>query len=106
MAVFPRPARPNAAWSDLKAFLRGQERHKLVFALLSMLMPALIVLGFYIDSKPDAPKPQIIYVQSWPASRTDQQIIRQNIADQKILDAKRRERQREYQRLADQLGIE
>jgi len=88
------------------AFLRQREKHKLLFALLSIMMPMLIVLGFYFDSMTDPPRAQIIYVQSWPANRTDAEIERQNIADQKILDAKRRARQEDYKRLADKLGIE
>lgn len=106
MAVFPRPSTPRAAWADFKAFLRGQERYKILLALVSIMMPAIIVLGFYVDSKTDPPKAQIIYVQNWPASRTDAEIERQNIADQKILDAQRRAKQAEFKRLADKLGIE
>ena len=106
MAIFPRPARPRALLADLASFLRGQERHKILFALLSILMPALIVAGFYIDSKTDRRKPDIIYVQNYAPDRTDAQIRRQNMADQKILDAKREAKRREYQKLADQLGIE
>jgi len=106
MAVFPRPSRPRAFVADLKAFLRGQERHKILFALLSIMMPMLILTGFYFDSKTDPRKAQIIFVENWPASRTDAEIIKQNIADQKIRDAQRAEKQREYQRLADKLGID
>jgi len=106
MAILPRPARPSALLADFKAFLRGQQRHKLFFGLLAVLMPALIVLGFYIDADPGKQRPQIIYVQSYAPGRTDSEIMRQNIADQKIFDAKRRERQAEYRRLADRLGIE
>ncbi|KRB82679.1 hypothetical protein ASE00_11635 [Sphingomonas sp. Root710] len=106
MAIFPRPSGPRAAWTDLKAFWRQQERHKILFALLSILMPMLIVTGFYVDSKPDKPRETITYINSWPASRPDAEIEKQNIADQKILDAKREAKRREYQKLADQLGIE
>lgn len=106
MAVFPRPSRPGAFWADLKAFLHGQERHKLLFGLLSILMPALIVLGFYVDSRTDPPKAQIIFVQSWPSSRTDAEIEKQNIADQKVRDAQLAEKRRGYQKLANQLGID
>ena len=106
MAVFPRPASPRAVWTDLKAFLQGQDRIKLLFALLSILMPMLIVTGFYLDSRTDPPKAQIYYIQSWPATRTDAEIEKQNIADQKILDAARKAKRAEYQRLADKLGIE
>nr|WP_047169926.1 hypothetical protein [Sphingomonas sp. Y57] len=106
MAVFPRPSKPSAVWADFKALLRQQERHKLLIALVSILMPGIIVTGFYVDSKMDPPKAQVIYVQSWPASRTDAEIIKQNLADQKIRDAQLAEKQRSYRKLADQLGID
>lgn len=106
MAVFPRPSKPSAVWADIKALLRHQERHKLLIALASIMMPAIIVTGFYVDSKMDPPKAQIIYAQSWPASRTDAEIVKQNVADQKIRDALLAEKQRSYRKLADQLGID
>lgn len=106
MAIFPRPARPRALWADIKAFVREQERHKIIFAGLSVLMPALLVAGFYVDSKRDKPPVQIVYVQNFNGNRTDEEIMRQNIADQKVRDAARLEKQREYRRLADKLGID
>ena len=106
MAIFPRPSGPRAAWTDLKAFWRQQERLKILFALLSIMMPMLIVAGFYVDSKRDKPRETITYITSFAPDRTDAEIEKQNIADQKILDAKREARRQEYQRLADKLGIE
>jgi len=106
MAVFPRPSRPRALWADLKAFLKQQDRPKYGLMALSVGITALIVLGFYHDSMMDQPKARIIYAESWPSTRTDEEIIKQNIADQKKLDAKRLETQRSYQRLADKLGID
>jgi hypothetical protein len=106
MAIFPRPSRPSAVWADFKAFLKQQERPKFFILALSIAIPLLIVAGFYHDAGMDRPAPRIVYVQSWPANRTDAEIVKQNIADQKILDAKRRETQKQYQRLADTLGID
>ncbi len=106
MAIFPRPARPRALVADIKAFFRQQERHKIVFALLSIMMPAIIVTGFYVDSKRDKRPIQIVYVQNFNGNRTDAEIMKQNIADQKILDARREARRAEYRRLADKLGID
>lgn len=106
MAVFPRPSGPRALWTDFKAFLRQQERTNYYIAALSVFMTSMIILGFYVDAKRDQPKAQIIYAQSWPSTRTDEEIMKQNIADQKLLDAKRLETQRQYQRLADKLGID
>ena len=105
MAI-PRPSSPRAAWADLKSFLGGQEKHKIGIAIVSMAITGLIVLGLYLDSRTDPRGPQIIYAQSWRADRSDAVIEKQNIADQKILDAQRLEKQREYKRLADKLGIE
>ncbi len=106
MAIFPRPARPKALLTDIKAFLRGEERHKILIALISILMPALLIAGFYVDSKRDKPPTQIVYIQNYNGERSDEEIIKQNVADQKILDAKRRAKQEEYQRLAKTLGID
>ena len=106
MAIFPRPSGPRAAWHDLKAFWRQQERLKILFALLSIMMPMLIVAGFYVDSKREKPRETITYITSWPSSRTDAEIVKQNIADQKLLDARREAKRKEFQRLADKLGIE
>lgn len=106
MAVFPRPSKPAAVWADFKALLGQQERHKVLIALVSVLMPAIIVLGFYVDSKMDPPKKQIIYINSWATTRSDAEIEKQNIADQKVRDAQLAEKRKGYQRLADQLGID
>jgi len=106
MAVFPRPSSPRAVWADLKTFLAGRERHRLLFAFLAIAITGLMLLGFYVDSRPEPQPPQIIYAQSWPASRTDAEIIAQQKIDQKKLDARREEKRRQYQRLAKQLGID
>jgi len=105
--ALPRPSSPRAAWADLKAFLSGPQRHKLLFGLLSILMPAIIVAGFIFDARTNIlPGRSITYIQSWPADRSDAEIIAQQKIDQKKKEAADRERQRSYQRLADQLGIE
>ncbi len=106
MAIFPRPSRPSAVWTDFKAFLRQQGRPKFGLMALSMVIPLLIVAGFYHDSTMDRRAAQIVYVQTLDPNRTDEEIMKQNIEDQKKLDAERAETQRSYQRLADKLGIE
>lgn len=103
--AFPRPSTPAAAWRDLKAFLQGRQRHQWLFALIAVLMPALIVLGFYHDAN-IKPAPRIVYVESWPENRTDEQIKAEQKVDQARRDKAAAERRAQYQRLADQLGIE
>ncbi|AGH49945.1 MULTISPECIES: hypothetical protein [Sphingomonadales] len=104
MAI-PRPSKPSAVWRDLRAFMAGNQRHKLLIGLISVLIPALLVAGFYVDSRVDPPKPQMYFIPSWPATRSDAEIIAQQKIDQKKLDAKREAKRQEYRRLADQLGI-
>ena len=106
MAVFPRPSSPRVVWHDLRTFLGRRERHQWLFAFLSILMPALIVLGLYLDSRTDPRPAQIIYVQSWPENRSDAEIIALQKIDQKKREAQFAERRRQYRRLADQLGID
>jgi hypothetical protein len=103
--AFPRPSSPANAWRDLRAFLDQQGRYKILFAMFALAMPSLIVLGFYVDSQPDRPKPQIIYVENWPESRSDAQIKADQKVDQARRDAFKAERRRQFQRLEKQLGI-
>jgi hypothetical protein len=102
--AFPRPSSPLAAWRDLKAFLGQQERHKLVFAVIAICIPAVIVAGFYVDAN-IKPEPQIIYVENWPANRTDEQIKAEQKIDQAKRDKAMAARQRQYQELEKRLGM-
>lgn len=102
--ALPRPSSPAAVWRDLKAFLAQQERHKFFFALLAMLIPVLIVTGFYVDSN-IKPEPQIIYVENWPADRTDEQIKAEQKIDQARRDKEAAEKRRQYQELEKRLGM-
>jgi hypothetical protein len=105
MGALPRPSGPRALWRDLRAFFADKHGYRWFGIGLAVVMPALMLAGFYVDSKRDPPKPQIIYAQSWPADRSDAEIIKQNVADQKKLDTYRAERQRQFKKLADDLGI-
>jgi len=102
--ALPRPSSPLAAWRDLKAFLGQQERHKFVFAGIAIIIPAVIVTGFYVDSN-IKPQAQIIYVENWPANRTDDQIKAEQKIDQAKRDKEAAERRRQYQELEKRLGI-
>jgi hypothetical protein len=104
--AFPRPSSPRAAWADLKAFIAGPQRHKLLFGFLAVLMPAIIVYGFITDARTNIlPGRSIMYIQSWPADRSDAEIIAQQKIDQKKKEAADLERRRAYQRLEKQLGM-
>lgn len=106
MAFFPRPSSPAAVWRDLRSFFATRQRHQLVFGALALAIPALIIAGFYHDSKFGPPPQQMYFVESWPADRSDAEIV----ARQKIDAAAKRkamaERRAAYQRLAKSMNIE
>jgi hypothetical protein len=106
MSWIPRPVGPRAALSDLAAFMRQRSREQVIGGALALLSTIIIVILFLVDSKINtAPPAQIVYVESWTANRTDAEII----ADQKKHQAERRaaqlEKQRQFQRLENRLGM-
>ena len=84
---------PFRAVMDLRRFLASRGKHEIIFLFAAFVICTLIVGGFVIGShvpKPYKP-PEIIYVQSWRADRTDAEIIAQQKIDaekKKIQDAK------------------
>jgi hypothetical protein len=81
MDFFSRFA-PLRAYRDLRQFLAGRERHEFVFLLLAMLITTFFVYAFAKDSHVQpAYKPNIIYVEQWSASRTDDEIRAQQKID-------------------------
>jgi hypothetical protein len=100
----PRPASPRALWADLRAFTSERRPHHWVAMALAVAMPIAIVVTFYFDGQTNiAPGPQLIYVESWPATRTDAEIKAQQKIDQAARDKFRKERQAQFKRLDDKL---
>ena len=93
--------------ADIKNYILGQRsREQIIGGALALLVTIIIVIEFIVDAQMfTAPPPQIVYVDSWPETRSDAQII----AGQKKDEAKRQaalaERQRQYQKLENQLGM-
>ncbi|MBV9841820.1 MAG: hypothetical protein JOY99_09880 [Sphingomonadaceae bacterium] len=106
MAFFPRPSSPRNAWRDLRAFLATRQRHQIVFAALSIAMPALLILGFAHDAHVDPPPPTMYFLPSWPASRSDAEIIAQQKIDQAAKEKALAEKRAQFQRLEKQLGMQ
>jgi len=81
-----------AAVQDLRLFLAQRERHELLFFFGAVVATALIVAGFIHDSHEERPyKREIIYVQSWPLSRTEAEILAQQKIDQAAKDKQQAE---------------
>jgi hypothetical protein len=101
----PRPAAPRALAADLRNFWRTRPRGHWIAALLALAMTTGIVIAFVIDSQSlSEPREQVIFLDSWPVNRTDDQIRAQQKAD---LDARTRaeaEHRRQLQRLDQTLN--
>jgi hypothetical protein len=107
MSWLPRPVGPREALRDLAAFMRQRSREQLIGAALALLATSIIVIEFLVDSKMGTtPEPQVIEVEIYPSNRTDAEIIAEQKKDQAARHAAQLEKQRQFQRLENQLGIE
>lgn len=106
MMRLPRPASPRVLWRDLRALLAERGRHHWIAAGLALLIPltVFVTFSFDVDDARRAPE-QIIYVESWRADRSIEE-TRANIEEhRKLRDEMRAERQRQFQRLENRLGL-
>ena len=77
-----------------------------IAAAVAIVMPALIIIGFYHDASTNiSPGEQLIYVESWSANRTDAEIMAAQKERQAEEEAIAAERQRQFKELERQLGI-
>ena len=89
------------------AFLRQRSREQVIGLTLAVLVTIIILIVFFVDSKINtAPPPQVVYVELYDSNRTDEQIIADQKKDQAAKEAAQKERQRQFQELEKQLGIE
>jgi hypothetical protein len=106
MSWFPRPVSPRAAIADLLAFMRHSSREQRIGAALAFLITAIIVIEFLVDAQiGTAPPPQVTYVDLYSSNRTDAQIVADQKKDQAAKEAAIKERQRQFQKLENQLGM-
>jgi hypothetical protein len=104
--ALPRPAGPRALLADLRAFTRERPRHQWVGLLAAVMMPVIIIYGFYRDGQTNiAPGEQVIYADSWTGTRTDAEIKAAQKERQEQLEAGRAERQRQFKELERRLGM-
>jgi len=96
---------------DLRDVLRIRHRYQLWFLLAAFLTTAVILSGFYWDSYFErAYKREIVYVQSWPADRTLEEIVAQQKIDEEARQkreaaakAKAEKKRLEYKKIDDKL---
>lgn len=102
---------PLRAYRDLRFFLSQRRPHELLFLTLSITITLLLIAGFVHDSHIPTPyKENIIYVEQWPADRTEAQILAQQKIDSAakhkqdaMLEKQRRANQAQFQALDNHL---
>lgn len=102
---------PIHALRDFVGFARAREKHEWWFLLASICVVLVIGWGFVHDSHFErAYRPNIIYFESWPANRSDEEIIAQqqiDLAKERAAAAEferdRAKRQAEWKKIDDQL---
>ena len=106
MSFFPKPSSPVAAFRDLGAFMRQRSREQVIGGALAVLATTIIIILFLVDPKINtAPPEQVTEVELYPANRTDAQIIADQKKDMAERRALKKEKQRQFQQLANQLGM-
>jgi hypothetical protein len=106
MAIFPRPSSPRAALADLRTYWSHRNRDHVIGATLAVLVTIIILILFFVDSQINtAPRRTVQYVDSWPADRTDAEIVAQQKKDQAEVDARAKARQEEFKKLEKTLGM-
>ena len=87
--------------------MRQRSREQVIGACLALLVTAIIVIEFLVDSKMNtAPDPQVVEVQLYAPNRTDAQIAADQKKDQAALEAQKKADQEQYKQLAKQLHID
>jgi hypothetical protein len=87
--------------------MRHRSREQVIGASLALLITAIILIEFVIDSKSaSVPQPQVVEVELYAPGRTDAQIAADQKKDQAAREAQKKADQEQYKQLAKQLGIE
>ena len=83
MAILPPLSSPKKLVADLRAFLAARQKHQLVFAALSVAIPASLAIQFYFQPEAHIPykPPEVVYVQQWSKARTDAEVKAQQAKD-------------------------
>lgn len=104
MMRLPRPASPKVLWNDIREFFGERRPNQLLAAALALAIPTAIGITFLFDVI-DAHKvpPTVMYLESWPADRSTEEIVAKQKADEQRRQELEAERRRQFQRLEDGL---
>ena len=107
MAFFKDVSFRNAG-SDLVGFLRTSGRHSPWLFLAACVPTAIIIYTFYLDSvtKATPPPREIIYIESWPATRSLEESKAAIAERQKLKDEMRAREKEAYKAFGRAVGMD
>ncbi|MES2442697.1 MAG: hypothetical protein V4574_07685 [Pseudomonadota bacterium] len=102
---------PVRAVRDLRQFLATRKRYEWLMLIPALLGTLYVIFAFYKDSHFErAYEREIIYVESWPLTRSESEIRAQQVLDRAAkekreaeLEAKAKARQQDFQKLDNSL---
>ena len=87
--------------------MRQRSREQVIGASLALLVTAIIVIEFLVDSKINtAPPTEVVEVDLYSPNRTDSDIRADQKKDQAAKEAQKKADQAQYKQLAKQFHIE
>jgi hypothetical protein len=101
----PRPASPRALIADIRAFAAQRSRYQLIAFAAALAIPIAILWLFVLDSRGLEPGPRVIYVESYPANRSDDEIRAAQLERQRAAQARAEETRRRWKALGDATGV-
>lgn len=102
---------PLRATRDLRVFLSRRKPYEVVFMGLAVAVTWTIIFAFAVDTHVESEKePVIIYAQSWPLNRSDEEIkaqqakdLPQELARKAEIERLQKERQQQFQKIENKL---
>lgn len=115
MAILPRPSKPREALADLWSVLRERRPHQWYILGVAVTATGVLLWMFLtqFNIKPEYRPPDIVYVEQWRADRTRADVEKRLAKDAPIEKARAEElkklqleRQKQFQRVADMMGVD
>jgi hypothetical protein len=103
---FPRPASPRVLWADLRAFAAERSRYQWVSFGAALVMPVALIWLFFLDSASiERPAATVVFVDSWSAQRSDDEIKAAQQVRQREREAQDQARREAWKKLGDRTGV-
>jgi DNA-directed RNA polymerase specialized sigma24 family protein len=105
---FLKDVSPTGAAYDLIAYLRQERQYNWLFWIAASLPPMIMVYTFQSDAaeKSTPPPPEVIFAESWPATRTREESIKAITARQAEKDAFAEKKRQSYEKLGRMMGMD